>query len=81
VGLPPGSRNSQDQSASSHRIDLGCVFQHGAFEQLYIRSLEFPSPHIQISDPDESLIFFMRSLPASGLLDRLRAMGTASPPS
>jgi len=54
-----------------HRIDLGCSLQHGAFEQLDIRSPEFPSPHIQVSDPDESLIFFMLRL-----LDRLRAMGT-----
>jgi hypothetical protein len=48
-------------------IDLGCSLQHGAFEQLRL-----PAPHIQISDPDESLIFFMLRL-----LDRLRDLGTA----
>jgi len=48
------------------RIDLGCSLQHGAFEQLRI-----PATHIQVSHPDESLIFFMLRL-----LDRLRAMGT-----
>jgi hypothetical protein len=48
-------------------IDLGCSLKHGAFEQLHI-----PAPHIQISDPDESLIFFMLRL-----LDRLRDLGTA----
>ena len=45
------------------RIDLGCSLQHGAFENV---------DPIRISDPDESLIFFVFRL-----LDRLRAMGTA----
>lgn len=49
------------------RIDLGCSLQHGAFEQIRI-----PSPYVHISEPDESLIFFMLRL-----LDRLRALGTA----
>lgn len=52
--------------ASLYRIDLGCSLQHGAFEQLRI-----PNPQIQVSDPDESPIFFMLRL-----LDRLTAMGT-----
>ena len=45
------------------RIDLGCSLQHGAFEN---------AAEIRISDPDESLIFFVLRL-----LDRLREMGTA----
>ena len=44
-------------------IDLGCSLKHGAFEC---------ADGIRISDPDESLIFFVLRL-----LDRLRAMGTA----
>jgi hypothetical protein len=48
---------------SLNRIDLGCSLQHGAFEN---------AAQIRISDPDESLIFFVLRL-----LDRLREMGTA----
>ncbi len=48
---------------SLHRIDLGCSLKHGAFEH---------AAQLRISDPDESLIFFVLRL-----LDRLRAMGTA----
>ena len=35
----------------------------------------FPTPHSQVSEPDESLIFFMLRL-----LDRLRDLGPAAPP-
>ena len=74
----PLTAHRQSRSASGlttahlSRIDLGCSLAHGAFEQLDIRNPDFPAPHIQVSDPDESLIFFMLRL-----LDRLRAMGTA----
>jgi hypothetical protein len=58
------SRGVQDAVADSlNRIDLGCSLQHGAFEN---------AGQIRISDPDESLIFFVLRL-----LDRLREMGTA----
>lgn len=57
---------------ASYRLDLGCSLAHGAFELLEIPSPEFPSPHIQVSEPDEALIFFMLRL-----LDRLRELGTA----
>jgi hypothetical protein len=63
--LPRPHRSSL--SPDPHRIDLGCSLKHGAFEQLRI-----PSPYVHISDPDESLIFFMLRL-----LDRLRELGTA----
>jgi hypothetical protein len=55
--------NSGGVPDSLNRIDLGCSLQHGAFEH---------ADQIRISDPDESLIFFVLRL-----LDRLRAMGTA----
>jgi hypothetical protein len=47
---------------ASHRIDLGCSLEHGAFEQRPLK----------ISEPAEALIFFMLRL-----LHRLRALGTA----
>jgi len=49
------------------RLDLGCSLQHGAFENC--------ARGVRISDPEESLIFFMVRL-----LERLRAMGTAPAP-
>ncbi len=55
------------KSHTLHHIDLGCSLRHGAFEQLSL-----PKPHIHVSTPDESLIFFMLRL-----LDRLRSLGTA----
>ena len=61
LSLPHG--NSRGATDSLTRIDLGCSLQHGAFEH---------AAEIRISDPDESLIFFVFRL-----LDRLRAMGTA----
>jgi hypothetical protein len=57
------NRNSVGVPDSLTRIDLGCSLQHGAFEH---------AAQLRISDPDESLIFFVLRL-----LDRLQAMGTA----
>jgi hypothetical protein len=57
---------------AAYRLDLGCSLAHGAFELLEIPSPDFPSRHIQVSEPDEALIFFMLRL-----LDRLRELGTA----
>ena len=61
--LSTPARNSGSVLDSLNRIDLGCSLQHGAFEN---------AAQIRISDPDESLIFFVLRL-----LDRLREMGTA----
>jgi hypothetical protein len=61
--VSPPDGNSSGATDSLNRIDLGCSLQHGAFEN---------AAEIRISDPDESLIFFVFRL-----LDRLRAMGTA----
>jgi hypothetical protein len=47
----------------SLHLDLGCCLEHGAFEQ---------SKSLRISEPDESLIFFVLRL-----IERLRAMGPA----
>lgn len=44
-------------------LDVGCCLEHGSFER---------ARSIRVSDPNESLIFFILRL-----LDRLRAMGTA----
>ena len=49
----------------STHLDLGCSLEHGAFEQSKTKAL-------RISEPDESLIFFVLRL-----IERLRAMGTA----
>jgi len=57
---------------ADYRLDLGCSLAHGAFELLDIPSPRFPTPHIQISDADESLIYFMLRL-----FERLRDLGTA----
>ena len=66
---PPRSRNTANDTSvpdlfALHRIDLACFLEHGAFEL-------HPTAGLKISDPSESLIFFMLRL-----LDRLRAMGT-----
>ena len=53
-----------------YSLDLGCSLQHGSFE--LTRTPRRKLPRIRVSDPSESLIFFMLRL-----LDRLRAMGTA----
>src|SRR5258707_987623 len=47
----------------THRVDLACSLEHGSFEL---------QKKVQVSSPDESLIFFILRL-----LERLRAMGTA----
>jgi len=49
-------------------LDIGCCLEHGSFE-LRKRA----SPRIRVSEPGESLIFFI----LLRLLERLRAMGTA----
>jgi hypothetical protein len=48
---------------ASQRLDLGCSLEHGSFEL---------NKKVQVSTPDESLIFFVLRL-----LERLREMGTA----
>jgi len=63
IGGSPRSGSSGSVPDSLTRIDLGCSLQHGAFEH---------AAQLRISDPDESLIFFVLRL-----LDRLQAMGTA----
>lgn len=45
-------------------LDLGCALEHGAFEK--------HGPSLRVSEPGESLIFFILRL-----IERLRAMGTA----
>ena len=63
IGGAPRNGGSGSVPDSLTRIDLGCSLQHGAFEH---------AAQLRISDPDESLIFFVLRL-----LDRLQAMGTA----
>jgi hypothetical protein len=63
-------------------LDLGCCLQHGSFETVREtirpaarkpkRTKRRRKTRVKISDPTESLIFFLIRL-----LDRLRAMGTA----
>lgn len=47
-----------------YSLDLGCCLEHGSFE--------YSGRGLRMSDPSESLIFFVLRL-----LERLRAMGTA----
>jgi len=57
-------------AAPDANLDIGCCLAHGSFETT--RTKHPTTNRIRVSQPDESLIFFVLRL-----LDRLRAMGTA----
>jgi hypothetical protein len=69
VWTPPTFAANLSKALASTHLDLGCSLEHGAFEQ---EKTEKNSRTLRISEPCESLIFFVLRL-----IERLRAMGTA----